>query len=161
MKWTKLKQIVEGRFTPEAIGRVEVDTTRYRHAHDDEGEFFITLDGNKIYGSAYYQYTAARFDMCSEHGSELSLADQEEIERKLRQRGIADHFDLLRAMFESLNQPIEDILANPRPLIRALGILDARCGKRRLSKLDDASEHELVRRIYQFRQSPGHALGTR
>lgn len=98
--------------------------------------------------------------MRSEHGRELSPADEQEVDRKLRERGVADHFDLHRAMFESLNQPIEDILASPRPLIRALGILDARCGKRRLSKLDDANEHELVRRVYQLRQSSGQVLGA-
>lgn len=160
MKWTKLKQLIEGRFAPEASGRVQIHTTRYRHAHDHEGEFLVTLDGNKIYGSAYYQYLKARVTMCEDLGRVLSSADGQEIERKLRERGIADHVDLHRAMFESLNQPIQEMLADSRPLIRALGILDARCGKRRLSTLDDANEHELVRRVYQLRQPSGQACLT-
>ncbi|MGO4831163.1 hypothetical protein AB4144_02535 [Rhizobiaceae sp. 2RAB30] len=155
MKWTKLKHLIEARFAPEARGRVRVHTTRYRCAHDREGEFLVTLDGNKIYGSAYYQYWKARVAMCADRGDALSHADEQEIERKLRERGIEDHIDLHRAMFMSLNQPVEEIIADSRPLIRALGILDARCGKRRLSKLDDDNEHELVRRVYQLRQSPG------
>lgn len=157
MKWTKLKQLIEARFAPEASGRVQIHTTRYRHAHDDEGELLVTLDGNKIYGSAYYQYLKARVTMCEDLGRVPSSADGQEIERRLRERGIADHVGLHRAMFESLNQPIEEMLADSRPLIRALGILDARCGKRRLSKLDDANEHELVRRVYQLRQPSGQA----
>lgn len=157
MKWTKLKQLIEARFAPEASGRVQIHTTRYRHAHDDEGEFLVTLDGNKIYGSAYYQYLKARVTMCEDLGRVPSSADGQEIERRLRERGIADHVGLHRAMFDSLNQPIEEMLADSRPLIRALGILDARCGKRRLSKLDDANEHELVRRVYQLRQPSGQA----
>lgn len=157
MKWTKLKQLIEARFAPEASGRVQIHTTRYRHAHDDEGELLVTLDGNKIYGSAYYQYLKARVTMCEDLGRVPSSADGQEIERRLRERGIADHVHLHRAMFDSLNQPIEEMLADSRPLIRALGILDARCGKRRLSKLDDANEHELVRRVYQLRQPSGQA----
>ncbi|KAA0697387.1 hypothetical protein DTW90_18320 [Neorhizobium sp. P12A] len=158
MKWTKLKQLVEARFAPEVIGRVQVQTTRYRYAHDHEGEFLVTIDGRKIYGSAYYQYWKERVALCDEHGGEPSSEDVQEIERKLRERGVADHFDLHRAMFESLNQPLDAMLTNSRPLIRALGILDARCGKRRLAKLDDASEHELVRCVFQLRQPSGRGL---
>lgn len=158
IKWTKLKQLVEARFAPEIIGRVQIQTTRYRYAHDHEGEFLLTLDGKKIYGSAYYQYWKERVALCGEHGGELSSEDEQEIDRKLRERGIADHIDLHRAMFESLNQPIEAMLANSRPLIRALGILDARCGKRRLAKLDDANENELVRCVFRLRQPSGQAL---
>ncbi|TNM65355.1 SF0329 family protein [Aliirhizobium smilacinae] len=158
MKWTKLKQLIEARFAPEVIGRVQVQTTRYRYAHDHEGEFFVTLDGKKIYGSTYYQYWKERVALCDEHGGELSSEDEREIERELRDRGVADHVDLHRAMFESLNQSIEAMLANSIPLIRALGVLDARCGKRRLTKLDDPNEHEFVRYVFQLRQPSVQAL---
>ncbi len=148
MKWTKLKQLVEARFAPEAVGRVQVHTTRYRHAHDQEGEFLVTLDGDKIYGAAYYRYLKARAAMEADAGAQ-------DIEGKLEAQGVADHVALHRAMFESLSQSVEEMLASPRPLIRALGVLDARCGKRRLARLDDADEHDLVRRVHQLRRSSG------
>ncbi|OOG63570.1 hypothetical protein BLJAPNOD_02292 [Ensifer sp. M14] len=154
MKWTKLKQRIEARFASEANGRVHVHTTRYRYANDHEGEFLVTLDGNKIYGTAYYQYWKARVALCAKHGDEPSDAEQQEIDRTLRAQGIADHIDLHRAMFESLNQSIEQMLDNSRPLIRALGILDSRCGKRRLVKLEDTNEHEFVRNVLHLRQPP-------
>lgn len=152
MKWTKLKQRIEARFAAEAIGRVHVHTTRYRYAHDHEGEFLVTLDGKKIYGTAYYQYWKARVALCAKHGGEPSDAEEQEIDRILRAQGMADHIDLHRAMFESLNQSVEQMLGNPRPLIRALGILDSRCGKRRLAKLEETNEHEFVRNVFQLRQ---------
>lgn len=160
MKWTKLKQLIEARFASEASGRVQIHTTRYRRAHDDEGELFVTLDGNKIYGSAYYQYLKALVTMREDLGRAPSPAEGQEFEQRLRERGIADHGELHRAMFESLNQPIEDMLRDSRPLIRALGILDARCGKRRLSKLDHANEHELVRCVYRLRRPSRQACLT-
>lgn len=152
MKWTKLKQSIEARFAAEAIGRVHVHTTRYRYANDHEGEFLVTLDRRKIYGTAYYQYWKARVALCAKHEGEPSDAEKQEIDRTLRAQGIADHIDLHRAMYQSLNQSVEQMLDNSRPLIRALGILDSRCGKRRLAKLDGTNEHEIARYALLLRQ---------
>jgi hypothetical protein len=151
MKWSKLKHSIEERFAPEAVGHVEVHTTRYRHAHDQEGETLVTIDGTKVYGSSYYQYMKARFPVFDQRGDMVPLEDREKIDHELRERGIEDHIALNRAMFDSLSQPLDEMLSDIRPLIRALAILDKRCGKRRLAKLDVENEHDLVRRALLLR----------
>lgn len=44
MKWSELKKRIEEKFAESVHGRVEVWATRYRHAHDQEGEAWITFD---------------------------------------------------------------------------------------------------------------------
>lgn len=39
----------------------------------------------------------------------------------------------------------------PDPVIRALAVLDARYGKRRLTAFDPVDEHPLVRRLFYLR----------
>lgn len=148
MRWTKLKQLVERRFVASARGRLAIQITRYRYAHDDEGEFLLTFDGAKIYGSAFYQFVKEHNAIVAAEGDSASSG----AERRLTARGVADHFVLQSALFDSLNQSVDEMLASHHPLIRALAVLDARCGLRRLSKLDTDDEHELVRRMYGLRR---------
>lgn len=154
MKWTKLKQRIESRFVPELNGRVEVYTTCYRRAHDDEGELFVTLDGEKIYGAAQYTYWNERAIKCANVQTEATdpKLREQEIEDLLTAEGVIPHWVLTKAAFDSLNQPIEDMLASVHPLIRGLAVLDTRCGRRRLAKIDADNEHPFVRRLLVLRQ---------
>lgn len=153
MKWSKLKQRLEERFAPEVVGRINLHATRYRESHDAEGELLMTLDGEKIYGVGYYDYLLA-FDALKKCGvaSELDvIAQQRELNHQLSTDGIEDNVILMKAAFESLNQPVEEMLASPHVFIRGLAVLDARCGKRRLAKIDTASEHPFVARLHALR----------
>jgi len=56
-----------------------------------------------------------------------------------------------QALFDYLNMSIDDILKSDNLLIRALGMVDARLGKRRLKNMDVSQEHQLVQRLYLLR----------
>lgn len=153
MKWSKLKQRLEERFAPEVAGRISLLATRYRESHDAEGELLVTLDGEKIYGAGYYDYLLA-FGAAKRRGTAADvdvLAQQREINRQLSIEGIEDNVILMKAAFDSLSQSIEEMLASPHVLLRGLAVLDARCGKRRLAKIDTAAEHPFVARLYALR----------
>ncbi|MCX5512524.1 hypothetical protein C3941_04495 [Kaistia algarum] len=155
MRWSKLKQRVEERFAPEAVGRVEVHVTRYHRANDREGELFVTLDGTKTYGASDWNYFAEKYGNAFNSPNLKNWKPMEEDDDDLLARGIWSQHELIAGMSESLNQTIDDMLASPHPLIRALAILDVRCGQRRLAKLDLEIEHELVVRFHGLRTA-GH-----
>jgi hypothetical protein len=151
MQWTKLKHLIEARFAPECRERVKIHLTRHRRAHDQEGEFWLTLDGRKIYGCAFYQYLKARGESHAATDTDLSSEQEDEIEHQLQARGIEDHMALTDAIFDSLNMPLQSMLSSNRPLLRALALMDSRCGKRRLQKYRLDFEHELPKRIHALR----------
>jgi hypothetical protein len=153
LKWSKLKQMVEARLAPELRGRLAVQMTRYRRAHDDEGELWLALDGRKIYGSSYYGFVKQR-SLEQDADALLPLARTScELETSLVANGVVDHMALTKALFESLSQPLEEMLASVHPLVRAMAVSDARCGKRRLRKIDVTAEHELVAALHAQRIS--------
>lgn len=153
MKWSKLKQRLEERFAPEIGKRIRIHVTRYRESHDAEGELLVTLDGEKIYGAAFLAYyqdsLLLRASLRAEYPHRSDL--DKEIDRRMIPEGHDDHYVLMKAAFLSLSQPIEEMLASPHVFIRGLAVLDARCGKRRLGKIDTATEHPLVARLHALR----------
>lgn len=155
MKWSKLKQRLEERFAPELGKRVNIHLTRYRQAHDDEGELIVTLDGAKIFGAAYYTYLEERISLearAKNEDADSGLGSME-LDRQLAAAGIAPERLLAGAAFLSLSQSIEDMLASVHPFIRGLAVIDARCGKRRLQKIDPTSEHPFVARLHALRRA--------
>jgi hypothetical protein len=149
LRWPGLKQRIEERFAPEAQTRVEIFLTHYRNAHDDVGELWMTLDGGKIYGTAFYSDHAAIAAMECEQleGPEASdLGDYPTVV------GIAAGEKLQDALTRSLNQSVDEMIESPYPLIRALAVLDARFVKRRLATLKLDQEHRLLVRLAALRR---------
>ncbi len=114
---------------------------------------FVSLDGAKIYGAAYYMYLKESVSLQAKVGNEHAdpRSRQLNIDQQLAAQGIAPDWLLTGAAFESLNQSIDDMLASIHPLIRGLAVLDARCGKRRLLKIDTTAEHPFVARLHALR----------
>ena len=149
MKWSKLKKLVEDRFSPALGRRISINSTRYGNCTC--GRAWLTVDGQEI----------ANF--CSR-----ALANKE-FERTLIQRGMAadssdaepdipfGYGELLRqdayaacwAFVHDLT--IEQALADSDPLVQTLAVLDSRLGKRRLSKLDATNMHPLARKMLLVR----------
>jgi len=64
-------------------------------------------------------------------------------------------------LFCSLSLTVEEMLGHNNPVIRALAIIDARYGKRRLATFDPITEHQLVQRLYNLRcEAEGIAAHT-
>jgi hypothetical protein len=62
---------------------------------------------------------------------------------------------------------VDLMLKDPSPIVRGLGVVDGRLGKRRLRRLNMQAEHPFVQRMFDFRceaegiASPAHSsVGT-
>lgn len=164
MKWSQLKKRIEGGFADSVAGRVQVWTTRYRGAHDAEGEAWITIDKKRVSSMGTCSYYIAAYHeqnrLCKDSGCE-DYTDPEqqkgyhaavhEADRLVGEKGLFPLWHFNRALFEFLNLSIDDAIASDDPIIRALATLDRRFGKRRLKTFDDSEQPPLVRTLYWFR----------
>ncbi len=165
MIWSKLKKRVEGRFAASVAGHVKLWCTGYHGAPDHMGRAWITLDGKEIAAMCQftkeYQYGKRAAALRQERGCEdfrcpESLDGYYEVEREVEQQlveeGIFSRGDFESALEEYLSLAIDDILKSQNPIIRALGMLDKRLGKRRLAARAESEEkHPLVRQMLQVR----------
>ncbi|MGI8691234.1 MAG: SF0329 family protein [Thermomicrobiales bacterium] len=150
MRWSKLKQLIEDRMADSLQRRVEVHTTRYRHAHDGEGRGWITVDKREVANMCEWRFWNHYYSHVQ--GEEGFYTHYGEIHARLREQGIMHRYDFNDALWKSLLLSIDDALRSDNVLIRAFAMLDSRLGKRRLRtlRLGDA-EHPLVRQFYNLR----------
>jgi hypothetical protein len=166
MEWSQLKKRIEERFAPAVQGRVELRQTRYHKAHDQLGRAWITLDGEEIINMCEFKFEFEHWKEASrlrEAGGSTDFRDPQQAPGYYRAwdqaveilngKSIFSRWDFHRSLLAYLNLSIDDIRSSPNTLIRAIGMLDARIGKRRLRKLDMTHEHDLVKRLYTFRCS--------
>lgn len=163
MKWSSLKKRVEDTFSPAVRGRVQIFSTAYQCSC---GRGWFTVDGEEIadlstmlsgsiYRAIYHETTKTE---CAKHPA---VKAEDRTEGKLVERGEFSRFDLHEACWEYLHDLGPDqALRSPNPLIKALAVLSARVGKRRLRALAAHSEqlHPLARALLMFRlQAEGMA----
>jgi hypothetical protein len=154
MQWSKLKSQVEELFADSVQGRVRLHSTKYRRMHDQEGRAWITLDGEEILNMPnlfewLYQRRKRAEELAGPHNDPSFWEDQADLQ--LQQESFFRQGELGDAMFAYLHLSIDDILASENVLIRAIGMLDRRLGKRRLPALAGSVNHPLVRLLYVFR----------
>ena len=174
MKWSQLKIRIEGTFADSVKGRVQVWNTRYRRSHDQEGEAWVTIDKERVFSMGTYTY----FLKCNQEADRLRAEqdctdfrdpDQKqgyygawrEAHKKAEDEGAYPLWDVNAALFAYLNLAIDDIVSSENPIIRAIGMLDRRLGKRRLAALDVKEEHSLVKLLHDFRCSAEGITATR
>lgn len=154
MQWSKLKSQVEGLFAESVQGRVRLHSTKYRRMHDQEGRAWITLDGEEILNMPHlFKWLHERRTRAEELAGPDNDSSfwEDQAASQLQQESFFQQGDLGTAMFAYLHLSIDDILASENPLIRAIGMLDRRVGKRRLPALAGSVNHPLVRLLYLFR----------
>lgn len=164
MRWSKLKQRIEDGFADSAKGRVEVWSTRYRKAHDREGEAWITIDGQRAHSMGSLTHLVDWYERSRELQKDRNCLDyrdreqiygyreaQREIETQLREEGVIPLWEFNDALFEYLNMPLDQILRSEHMIVRALGIFDKRLGKRRLASMNVSGEHELIQGFFRVR----------
>ena len=164
MRWSKLKQRIEEGLADSAKGRVEVWSTRYRKAHDQEGESWITIDGQRVHSMGSLTHLVEWYERSRALQEERDCLDyrdreqvqgyleaQKEVEIQLRAEGVIPLWELNAALFEYLNMSLEQILSSDQMIVRALGMFDKRLGKRRLASMDVSEEHELIQGFYRVR----------
>lgn len=167
MQWSKLKKRVESRFAPSMAGRVELRTTNYRTAHDWEGRGWITIDKEEVHNFCTLKYWIERNALlegiraangATDYREPSQRADYyhayEQADAILEQRGIMSQAWFEGSLQEYLSLTLEDALAAPNFLHRALAVVDRRLGKRRLKTLQlEPTEHALVVRFLGLRRA--------
>lgn len=159
MQWSKLKRNIESLFADSVKGRVGLHSTRYRSMHDHDGRAWITLDGQEIINMVHIWKWLHEVDKRS--ASLAGVADLRNWQKYKHKKGEAGkelenesffmQSHLGGAMHEYQSLSINNILASENHIIRALGMLDRRLGKRRLKDINIKSEHPLVKATYLFR----------
>lgn len=158
MRWSKLKQTIESKFSDNVSGRVELFSTAYRKPNSGSGRGWITIDKVEIVNFATikswwnfgaYYHEATKTDYLKHPAVE---ADQRSI-KLLAEEGEFSRFDLHNCCWEYLNLTIEQALEHDSPVINSLAVLDKRLGKRRIAVIDRNNLHPLTRKLLEFRLS--------
>ena len=159
MQWSKLKRNVESFFADSVKGRIGLHSTRYRTMHDHDGRAWITLDGKEVINMVHIwkwlyeldKKAAALAGVNNLRERKKYEAFKKDAEKALEQDSFFMQSHLGGAMHDYQSMSIDNILSSENHIIRALGMLDRRFGKRRLKEFDVAFEHYLVKTTYFFR----------
>ena len=158
MRWSQLRRQIEDRFAPSVASRVALHTAHYRHAHDGDGRAWIELDGKEVATMCYFQAGHARRDLAEElrvanNATNAGQAGtpqwlQDEAIAVTRRAGVLSQEEFYRLLHEYLRTSIADVLASDNPITRALAMIDARVGKRRLRQLASQNEEHPLARLF-------------
>jgi hypothetical protein len=160
MQWSKLKSLVEARFAPSLGRRVSLHQARYRYTREEVGRVWLMVDGRDAASFAtgtVWPAVRAEADRLMDQrdawGSTAAYAAASaDAKATVHAAGLYDDADALAELAAYLSMPIGEALGAVRPLLRALAVLDARVGKRRLRGLGAApDEHPLVRTLLALR----------
>ena len=151
MQWSQLRKRVENMFADSVKGRVRLHETGYHGMHDEEGRNWITVDGQEIVNMPHWYEWMLR-----------NYVDQPDLPKPF-----ADYVSLCakgglrHAMICYLTMSIGDILQSEDVLVRTIGMLDRRLGKRRLCALKLDCVHPLIQLFYHLRcEAEGLAAGN-
>lgn len=146
MQWSQLKKQIESRLAPSLQRRLHFYNAVYRASHDHDGaRGWITLDGHQIFNAATYSAWNAEHrgsdpriqHLRPELDSALSTewATPEAEARRLavagKQDGLYTQLEFNEALAIYVQLSLDDALASPLVLHRALAFLDRRLGRRR------------------------------
>jgi len=153
MQWSQLKKQLKSRIVDSLAGSLDFHQTRYRHSHDEEGEFWVTFGKERIFSAGSLSYLSTLGKMTAQSRREGATPAQayEKAWPAVEASGLMLLEAINRDLFRSLSLTVEEMLESDNPVIRGLAIVDARYGKRRLSAFDAAGEHPLVQRLFQLR----------
>lgn len=182
--WKYIKKLLEKEFLCEKLrGHITYDLTDYRPAPWFQQHFLIKYDDEVLLEASqtegqwdprysqteihwyqsdiiaerlYQKWNLAQYGLPQPIAERIvSQAIQEADRFQSHRQGIFGVHDMMDAIAVYLHTDIEKILAPGQDdFIKALGILDRRCGKRRLTKYagyDYTGSPEWLRRFYQIR----------
>ena len=111
------------------------------------GRGWITVDGIELINMPTYR---VYIEKLRSHMAE-SKQDYHTSENWLTENSVFAQHELTEAIDAQINGSIDQLLASEKPLFRAIAMLDRRVGKRRLLRIDPATEHPLVATIHALR----------
>ncbi len=123
--WSKIKKQLEEQLADSVRGRVELHATGFRRGRKPfRVRAWISFDKKRLTEKTIW--------------NELNVPRRREWNWWL----ISDRFS---------NARIDELLGDLNHIVRSLAILDRRCGKRRLCRMDVSDEHPIVKRFYFIR----------
>jgi hypothetical protein len=135
---------------PSVVGRVDAHLAGYRKAYEGRGRAWLMVDGREVASFCEFDFENAWRDEGRREGP-VGRPFTDSAHATIRAAGVHDKSDLLDAMGTCIGSSIEQVLASPDPLVRALAMLDRRLGKRRLTNMAVTSEHPLVAELHRLR----------
>lgn len=153
MQWSQLRKQLGDRLAPGLDNRLDLNQTRYRHSHDQEGEFWMSFHKERIFSAGsltYLSMLTTTVRAANDRGASWAAAyDQAWPIMEASGHMLLEKIN--KDLLASLSMAVEDMLGHANPVIRALALADKRFGKRRLAVFDAAGEHPLVLRVFQLR----------
>jgi len=149
MRWSKVRQMVEGQFAPSLAGRVRLESTHYHKSHDGEGRVGIVIDGVQVWCMGCIEGDRAPGLMADDLHEREGIPRREAYrigDAKAHDYGFVSQYDFHQAVWDLTQVSIDDALASPSAVLRALAYMDARTGKRRLVKLAERAPRSSVER---------------
>ncbi|NLW49035.1 MAG: hypothetical protein GXY86_17105 [Firmicutes bacterium] len=146
MQWSQLKKRIFERFAQSVKERIDIGSTCYRKMHDQLGRGWISIDKKEILDMSTYTFEVEQYQMYRQNNN-----DWDQAAKQLHNQNLFSQYDLHNSLYNYLNLSIEQIMVSDNPIIRAMGMLDARLGHKRLQKLDVTGEHILVKRLFHLR----------
>ena len=151
MRWSKLRKLVEDRFSPSVAKRLAIHSAAYGNCSC--GHCWITLDKEIVANFCTRAYWNKK--MMGDTGVNSMYKDH------LVLYGDKSRQDAYRSMFDYVHSLSHDeALKSDDVLIQALAVLDSRLGKRRLEALDDSVLHPLAKKLLSIRQEAEFAQSS-
>lgn len=153
MRWSQLKKQLHDRIASSVRASVDLNQTRYRHSHDEEGEFWISFRGSRIFSTGSLSYLSSLAALTAKNRADGSTPAQahELAWPVMDASGLFLLAQMNKDLFCSLSLTVEEMLDHNNPVVRALAIIDTRYGKRRLAMINPIAEHPLVQRLHHLR----------
>ncbi len=147
MKWSKLKSLIEGRFSQKLKGRVNIHSTCYGKCSC--GRAWITIDGKEIANFCTRAYYNKQDDVPYEPNKDSVKAYND----SPVEYGEFSRQDIYETCFEFIHSiSVDEALSRNDPLLNSLAILDKKKGKCKLKVIDPSSLHPLVQVLFNFRK---------
>lgn len=163
-KWSKAKMHLKCFLSPSLKNRVDYQIINYRKVHDRLGRAVITVDKKEIWNMCtitaeiahvrkeceIIRSSAEMYEMDSHNKTKArwNLAHEQ-----IKGEGLFAQYDFFDALQQYFSTPINVSLQSSNMLIKILGLMDRRVGKRTLIRLYDSfhTESELVQFFYKLR----------
>ena len=155
MRWSKLKKEIESGFADSVQGRVEVWTTRYRGAHDQEGEGWITVDKVRVHSMGSLTHMIDFYRRVEEIRIEEDCEDYHDpadqvgyygaidvVDDALQSEGAIGLRDFNAALFDYLNLPFKVFLTSYWPFFLQVALFVSRLGSGRLKCLPEFEKRD-------------------
>ena len=158
MKWSKLKSLVEDKFSQSLGGRIAIFSTRYGNCTC--GHAWLTLDKEVIANfctRAFWNRAAGNYHFKDGRWVTDSPVPEHVSAHQKKSYGEMEYGELSRQdVYEACwsyvhNLTIDESISSEDPLIQSLAMLDKRLGKRRLKSIDQAKLHPLAKKLLTVR----------